>query len=262
MVRKHGASHGLADLAGQIERDGRGRLRVADEAAETRLLNLRQDPRVSALMAAEFAGDNRRYLEFKLGRTASAADIYTAHFLGPRRRGDLSSGGRPHARSAGRRGCLPVAARSNPGLFYRDGEPRSVRDLQGVLNGVITDAMRRFGAAGTVARAVPPPPGLKPAPPPPEDMGHGRIVTARAGVPLPPDPRPLPPGFEDMGRDRMVLGRWPPAGAFGAFGAVGAGSPARAAGVRGHGRRPTRRCGAARSSRATPGRSGAPAARQ
>ena len=34
-------------------------------------------------MAAEFAADNKDYLEGRLGKSAAPVDLYLAHFLGP-----------------------------------------------------------------------------------------------------------------------------------------------------------------------------------
>jgi hypothetical protein len=209
-VRKHGAKHGLADLAALIERDGRGRLGVADAETEARLLDLRRDPRISSLMAAEFASDNRRYLEYKLGRAASPTDIYTAHFLGP---GGAVTFLNAVDRSPGKAAAdvLPIAAKSNPSLFYVGGRARSLAELRGLLHGIISDAMRRFGGVQSLVMAPPPPPSAKPAPPPPEDMGGATRLAQRADRPPPaPGARPLPPDWEDMGRITLAVTAAPP----------------------------------------------------
>ena len=47
------------------------------------MLKLRDDPRLSALMAAERIGSERDGLERALGRAAAPADLYLVHLLGP-----------------------------------------------------------------------------------------------------------------------------------------------------------------------------------
>jgi hypothetical protein len=202
MVRTHGAKHGLGDVARQIEMDGRGRLGLADPQAEADVLSLRRNPRVSAIMAAEYALQNKSYLEHMLGRPASTTDIYLAHFLGPAGATTfLSASARFPDRPAA--DLLPEAARQNAALFYQGGRPRTLGELHRLLHATIDDAMRHFAGAETLTQGPPPPPpGAKPAPPPPEDMGATR--TADAGPPRSPGAKPLPPGYEDMGAIRTA----------------------------------------------------------
>ena len=71
VVDKHGSKHGLDWAANAIQRDGKGRYRVADPETRQAILALRKNPEVAALMAGEFASDNRQYLEGSLGRQAA-----------------------------------------------------------------------------------------------------------------------------------------------------------------------------------------------
>src|SRR3954468_2483858 len=82
MIRDKGADYGLGHLAEKIDGSAGGAPRVADATARREILGLRNDPSVSAAMAAEFAKSNRAQLERDLGRPASATDLYMAHFLG------------------------------------------------------------------------------------------------------------------------------------------------------------------------------------
>jgi hypothetical protein len=86
MLERYGAQHGVTT-------EGRSR----DE-----LLALRTDADLSARMAGELARENARILGKKLGRPATSAELYTAHFMGPQdaarmihaaRRGDAGSAG-------------------------------------------------------------------------------------------------------------------------------------------------------------------------
>lgn len=130
MVKKHGAEYGLGDMASKIARTSSGKLVVTDKAAKQDILALRNDPKVSALMAAEYAGENKAILEKSLGRAATDTDLYLAHFLG--------AGGACKFLKAmsGDADCsaaavLPTAASANPAIFYSKstGEAKSLQDI-------------------------------------------------------------------------------------------------------------------------------------
>ncbi|MBB4267556.1 transglycosylase SLT domain-containing protein [Roseospira visakhapatnamensis] len=195
-IAQHGEKHGLGDLSRQIVLDSRGRPRGRTPEAEARILALRSNPRVSAMMAAEYAAENKAYLEYALGRSADATDIYLAHFLGP---GGAVSFLRGMARdpNASAARVLPQAAANNPTIFAHHGRPRSLRQVHGVLRATIQDAMRRFSGASqlTEASTPPAPPAVKPDAPAPSDRGWGV-----AGL------RPAPaPGIRPEGPDRADL---------------------------------------------------------
>ena len=129
-VKRHGASHGLGWAADAIRRSPSGRYHVADAGMRRAILDLRKQPEASAAMAAEFASDNGRYLESRLGRRAEPVDLYLAHFLGAAGAARFLSAhdARPGAAAAP---LLPAAARSNRAVFYnRDGSPRSLAEIR------------------------------------------------------------------------------------------------------------------------------------
>lgn len=81
-------------------------------------------------MAAEYASDNKQYLEKRLGRPVESVDLYMAHFLGPAgaRRFLAGMDADPDAAAAG---TLPAAARANHAIFYdKAGAPRSFADIR------------------------------------------------------------------------------------------------------------------------------------
>ena len=126
VVKKHGADHGLGWAANSIERLPSGRLSVGDAGTRQAILDLRKDPEVASLMAAEYAGDNKAALEGKLGRAATGTDLYMAHFLG-------LGGASKFLTAMGRDGrtaaadLFPAAAAANRNVFYdKAGEPRSL----------------------------------------------------------------------------------------------------------------------------------------
>ncbi|HYM32258.1 MAG TPA: hypothetical protein VEU47_13215 [Candidatus Cybelea sp.] len=129
MMRDYGAKYGQGELAAKIQTGTSGMPYVADPATRQQILDLRADPKLSAALGAEFARENKQRLEETLGRTATATDLYMAHFLG--------AGGATQflaaidengdARAAN---LLPKAAAANPSVFFdASGRARSVRDI-------------------------------------------------------------------------------------------------------------------------------------
>ncbi len=114
MVRRHGDETGLGWAAAAL-RAG------ADPATRTAILDLRHDAGASAALAAAYARDNGAALAQGLGRTATATDLYLAHFLGPAgavrflQARDADPGG------AATGAVLPAATRANAGVFIAPG---------------------------------------------------------------------------------------------------------------------------------------------
>jgi hypothetical protein len=126
MIREHGDKHGAGELARALSPDAGAR---PDAATRTRVLALRDDPKLSAAMAAEYARGNHAQLAQALGREIGATDLYFAHFLG--------AGGATRFLSAlrgepGRAAAelLPEAAAANRSVFFAaDGRARSVDEI-------------------------------------------------------------------------------------------------------------------------------------
>ena len=130
MVRQHGAEHGLGWAASQIRQGPNGRYYVADPETRRQILDLRRQPEAASAMAAEYASDNGRYLESRLGRRMEPVDLYLAHFLGAggAARFLRAHGSSPDAPAAP---MLPQAARANRPIFYnRDGSMRSFAEIR------------------------------------------------------------------------------------------------------------------------------------
>ncbi len=127
-IDRHGADHGLAAAAAAITRDADGRVVVSDAAARRDILALRDNPRISALMAAELALDNKENLEGKLGREVGNTELYMAHFLGAggaaRFLAELDDN--PASRAAQ---VNPAAARANSAVFYDNGKALTVDEV-------------------------------------------------------------------------------------------------------------------------------------
>ena len=133
MVKEEGSKYGLSDAAAAITRTGNGGYRVADPQARREILDLRKDPKVSAVMAGAYASRNAESLKDRLGRDASSGELYIAHFLGPSGGARLISLAEsdPNASAAA---TFPAQARANRSIFYgAGGQPRSASEVYDVL---------------------------------------------------------------------------------------------------------------------------------
>lgn len=92
--------------------------------SQQEILALREDPEISAQMAAEFASENERTLNRNWGGDVSATELYFAHFMGA---GGASSflnardvdGSQPAAV------IFPQAAKANQSIFYESSTGRA-----------------------------------------------------------------------------------------------------------------------------------------
>lgn len=128
-LKRHGAKHGLGAEAAMIDIGANGRPYVADPGVRRAILDLRYDPKISALMAAEFASDNADYLRARTGLEPQAGDLYAAHFLGAGGAADLVNAvrDRPWMSAAD---LFPSAAAANRPIFYKsNGAERSVAEV-------------------------------------------------------------------------------------------------------------------------------------
>jgi len=171
MVKTHGAKHGMAAEAAQIERSDNGRFRVADDNIRQQILDLRFEPRAASAMAAEYAGEASRFLQARLGRAPNSGELYMAHFLGPQGAAELIGAAEktPQASAAEQ---FPAAARANRAIFYEKGEPVSLAGLIGKLS--------KLGGGDASANAA-----ASPAPPPAAFEGETAERYAESYV-LPP----------------------------------------------------------------------------
>lgn len=154
MMHRYGSQYGYGDLAGKISVGDSGKAVVKDAAAERRLLDLREDPEASGLMAAAYAQDNAASLEKELGRIPDAADLYLAHFLGASGAGAILNGAKdsPEASAAS---VLPAAAKANRSIFYTaDGEARSTSDVVKLVRERFITQMDRFADTGASAETA------------------------------------------------------------------------------------------------------------
>lgn len=120
MMHAHGAKYGHADLAAAVKLAPNGTMGVSDKATLQRILALRQDDRLSALFAGEYAKANAERLQRSTGHRATAAELHLAHLLGPSGAVRFLKAHEDDERQAAAK-IVPAAARQNPALFYGRG---------------------------------------------------------------------------------------------------------------------------------------------
>jgi len=116
-MAKHGSKHGMNDLASQIQKDFQGRYFVSDDTLKTQILDMRKDPQIASIMAAEFASDNKQIVESKTGIKATSTDLYMAHFLGAGGASKYINAMKETPNMAAAE-LMPRAANSNKNIFY------------------------------------------------------------------------------------------------------------------------------------------------
>ncbi len=133
LVKQEGAKQGLSGYASAISESESGRLTVADPATREKILQLRTDPQVSAVLAGALTQKNGEQLAAALGRPAHAGELYIAHVLGARGGSELiKAAGSDPGRIAAR--DFPEAAAANRSIFFdKSGRARSVQEVYGVL---------------------------------------------------------------------------------------------------------------------------------
>ena len=127
VIRDFGPRHGLAHFASVIRTDRDGKLSVATPRLRQAILVLRDDPNLEVIMAAEQLTQQRIYLEAHLGRSATSADLYVLHLLGPDGAKNFLTqlAQKPDSSSVA---VVGQAAKPNLGLFVRDGHVLSMAE--------------------------------------------------------------------------------------------------------------------------------------
>ncbi|TNC15373.1 transglycosylase SLT domain protein [Methylobacterium terricola] len=124
VMREFGAQHGYAREAGLIGDDNG----VADQAERARILDLRRDPSLSAVMAGEMLKRDAARIAARIGRELTLGETYLAHFLGPddAERFMAKVVEEPRAEAAA---LLPKPAKANRPIFYERVGRRKARSL-------------------------------------------------------------------------------------------------------------------------------------
>lgn len=163
VVKQHGSEHGLGWAADAISRNANGRLTVTDPAMRRAILDLRNNPAVSASMAAESASDNKASLEGSLGRGATGTDLYMAHFLGLGGARSFLKMMQANPAVSGA-AMFPAAARANRSIFYdAGGNARSLGDIYQRFAAKLDKGAAKVGATSLASDVLSGSPGLMPA---------------------------------------------------------------------------------------------------
>jgi hypothetical protein len=132
-VKEAGAQLGYGRYADAITKSPSGSYSVADPAARTAILKLRDDPAAASSMAAVLTQSNSFKLTGMIGRRPTDAELYMAHFMGVGGAAKLISNAEDNPQASGAR-LFPNAAAANRSIFYdRAGGARSVSEVYSVL---------------------------------------------------------------------------------------------------------------------------------
>jgi hypothetical protein len=156
VVNEFGSKHGLQQEARLIVRAARG-FTVADPAERARILDLRREPYLAALMAAEMLKKDTLRIEQRLRRHLSAGEIYLIHFLGPDAAQQLMNAidSSPASVAALH---FPKPAEANKSIFYANDRGKSVSEIRADFDrmmGQRLDKFREVRRVNTSAPAVP-----------------------------------------------------------------------------------------------------------
>lgn len=115
LVRDYGARHNLEAEAAAITTSG-GKLTIEDKDVYARVMQLRENPYVAAVMAGEMLKRDATRIGQRLGRDLDRSEYYFAHFLGAGSASRLLQANAVKPRSNAS-GLFPQAARANRSLF-------------------------------------------------------------------------------------------------------------------------------------------------
>ena len=143
MLSRHGKKYGLSALPKGVQDERKG------------------DPRINALMGAEYIKENWKGLRSLLKREPTAGDVYMAHFLGMGGVAKLYSQGRDAIGAE----VMPREAAANKPVFFTDrgkGRPRTVQEIINLQVGKLENFAKRElgstagmgGSAGTMVSVL------------------------------------------------------------------------------------------------------------
>ncbi|TXM74485.1 transglycosylase SLT domain-containing protein [Methylobacterium sp. WL103] len=159
MIRDFGARYGLDAEAAAVK--GRGSAITVAAPMRERVLSLRKDPYVAALMAAELIKRDRGRIEARVGRVLTTSELYFAHFLG------TSSAGRFLTMNVDRPDEVAErefrnAARANRALFTQKADKAAgkarrhltVAEVYDRIDGMIDRRLSRYEGVTAIAPTV------------------------------------------------------------------------------------------------------------
>ena len=147
VIEQHGQEAGLAREASAL----RSGMTTPDD--RQRILDLRNNPEISARMAAHHALDNARALQAQGVNVKGATELYLAHFLGSGGAARFLNGMRdnPNAPAAS---LLPAAAQANRAIFFSNGAPVTLAAIYDRFDRKFNDGAAVTPAALTIAKST------------------------------------------------------------------------------------------------------------
>ncbi len=132
VMKLEGERLGYGQYARAIEQTDDGDFVIRDSRLRNEVLALREDPQISADLAAAFTRRNGEYLRNRFGRTPSPGELYIAHFLGARGAERMFNAGleNPDQIAAA---IFPRQAEANRAIFYDLGGARTIREVYQAL---------------------------------------------------------------------------------------------------------------------------------
>ncbi|GLS42213.1 transglycosylase SLT domain-containing protein [Methylobacterium brachythecii] len=155
VVRDFGPRYGLAQEAATLAGG-------ATRAQRTAILDMRRDPYLSAVFAAEMLKRDSLRIAARIGRNLTGGEVYLVHFLGPdgaeRMISEVSR--RPDTVAAN---LLPKPAAANKPIFYGGGKSLSVSEVRGKFETMISMRLDRYRNVRTVGASTTPDAPVVPA---------------------------------------------------------------------------------------------------
>ncbi len=132
VMKLEGDRLGYGNYVQAIEQDSNGKFSIQNSALRNEVLALREDPQVSADLAAAFTRRNGEYLSDKFGRNPSPGELYIAHFLGARGAERMFNAGLSNPDQIAAE-IFPQQAEANRSIFYDNSGARTIREVYQAL---------------------------------------------------------------------------------------------------------------------------------
>jgi hypothetical protein len=147
VIESHGDEAGLTREASAL----RSGMTTPDD--RQKILDLRNNPEISARMAAHYALDNARALQAQGVQVKGPTELYLAHFLGSGGAAKFLNGMRdnPNAPAAS---LLPAAAQANKTIFFSNGAPVTLAAIYERFDRKFNDGAAATPAALTLAKST------------------------------------------------------------------------------------------------------------
>ena len=132
VMKLEGGRLGYGEYARAIEQDSDGSYVIRNKALRDEVLALRENPQISADLAAAYTKRNGEYLSNRFGRNPSPGELYIAHFLGAAGAERMFRAGLENPEQIAAN-LFPSQAQANRAIFYGRSGPRTIRQVYQAL---------------------------------------------------------------------------------------------------------------------------------